>query len=195
MYGQPSPELAAEIERLKKMLRQTEYNGETYITVSNDFKDFILNQNIEGHKDINGNDFGYDAMYDDDPQFRCNAGCTITACAMAVAMITGKYISPWEWANNYPTQFYCTWKDFNNNGDSIAAAIASLGEGKPCVFYGKRKGGGSHAVVIVGIKDGVDPNNVTANDLLIADPWDGKIKTLAEIYGNPCHGEYYTYCG
>lgn len=59
----------------------------------------------------------------------------------------------------------------------------TVNSGKPTMLWLKGSPN-DHAVVAIGVKDGATKGNITNNDILIIDPADAKVKTVAEAIGN-----------
>lgn len=65
----------------------------------------------------------------------------------------------------------------------LSETYKQLQKGNPVMLRVETSTGASgHSVVAVGIRNGANPNKLTDKDILIVDPADGKIKTLADRY-------------
>lgn len=111
-----------------------------------------------------------------------NVGCTATAWAIGKSINEGngtKYNPESFWVNEE-----CNWsgKSAFVTGDKniLNKAYEELQQGKASVYYGTYKWG-PHAVTIVGVREGADKNNLTENDFLVVDPYDGKTKNLGSM--------------
>lgn len=167
-----------------------DYNGEIFHTVN--YENYVLCQNDEA---INhGNYMDVDGV---------NMGCTITCMAMIWWMMNGEnaFRDPSDFClyyNGNNSDISAVWGKGNismsgamSQNDALASAYAQLSEGKPCMMYANHSYG-PHAVVIVGMRDGVDPSKLSSNDFLVVDPWDGQTKALSEVgyYSNYKIGTY-----
>lgn len=116
-----------------------------------------------------------------------SVACTATSDAIVGSIMKGEKLTPGDsyWNVYSDGGLSCTWpntKKLNNTGNlSVTGQCQVIYEyvqqGKPVVL---RVPG--HSVVAVGVKNGVDVNNITPDDILIIDPGDGKVKTANEIY-------------
>lgn len=165
--------------------KSVERNGSEYMCI--EYTASVLSQN-----DYDGPEFGYG---------RGNGGCTATAWCMGLKMLYGGDYDPRStqyWTNGSGA----TWKDpYGSVSENVSdpngmwgeingrliTAYQELQDGRPAVFYGYHNWSDSpnseksyHAVTIVGLKEGTDPNNLTMNDFLVVDPWGGEVKSLAE---------------
>lgn len=157
----------------------TEFNGENYHVLN--YEPFVLSQNDENINHGNYMDVG-----------GVSQGCTITCMAIIWWMMHGKdaFRDPSEFCVRYDgtnSDVSAVWAKGNismsgamSQSNALATAYAQISEGKPCMMYANRSYG-PHAVVIVGIKEGVDAGNLSPKDFLVIDPWDGKTKSLSDI--------------
>ena len=167
-----------------------EYNGETYHVIN--YEPFVLSQNDGNINHDNYMDVG-----------GVNQGCTITCMAIIWWMMHGQeeFRDPSEFCVKYDganSDIRAVWAKGNismsgamSQSGALTTAYAQLSEGKPCMMYADHSYG-PHAVVIVGVKEGADTNNLSPNDFLVIDPWDGQTKSLSEIgyYSNYKIGTY-----
>ncbi|MGN0202929.1 MAG: hypothetical protein ACI4BB_00200 [Coprococcus sp.] len=180
-YGHPSEEIAEEIVRLKKLVALKLTDVET---IRNAFYEKLgtacgdwLNQH---------NSKIYGANY-----------CQAVSYAIGLYMVTGQVYDPRELANS---KAYCYWnkghvtdkKDikgaWDNNGktdsyqnnlsDGLKDIYNNLLNGYPSAitYYATNgtTGSGTHTVVVTGIRQGADVNNLKPTDLIIINPADGK---------------------
>ena len=146
-------------------------NYEPYVLSQNDD-----NINRDHYMDVNG----------------VSMGCTITCMAIIWWMMHGQdaFRDPSEFCVRYDganSDVNAEWAKGNismsgamSQSDALATAYSQLSEGKPCMMYANHSNG-SHAVVIVGAKEGVDASSLSPNDFLVIDPWDGQTKSLSDI--------------
>lgn len=115
-------------------------------------------------------------------------GCLACADACAASIMGKGVLNPekeWTGAGKYTTRIGLNTKDdsYNWTPERIREmAYQELTQGKPVVI-GVQSGtsdAGGHSVVVVGLRNGADPNHLTDADFLIMDPGDGKIKALSE---------------
>lgn len=134
----------------------------------------------------------------DGPQFGYgynNVGCTATAWCSGLSILTGKEYDPtsntfWKQYALYDGDWAgCRWtgssgKVEGNLATALSAAYNELMQGKPSVYYGKIASGKppEHAVLVVGVRAGADPNNLQPSDFLVGD---------SGRYSNP-YGDYST---
>ena len=170
-YGHESPEIAAEIERLKKLCGY-ERNGIFFVTLTPDFDQKAMYQ---------GAGTGY---------------CTSAALCMALAIYSNEpkdnydFTSQPYWIDGVGVNWGVAYDPNNSNPWSyqdsqtiFARAYEQLKKGKPSIFYGPNGNliSGEHAVTIVGLAEGADPNNLKPSDFLVIDPGDGQVKLLSEV--------------
>lgn len=112
-----------------------------------------------------------------------NGGCTSTSDAMVGSFKHGEYYNPeddWpgpgkggaRWTHTQSIEGSGTWSteqryteiynQINNNGNAVVIRVTG------------------HSMAAVGVRNGCDPANMTANDVLVANPGNGKICTLQE---------------
>ena len=167
LYGVESQAIKDEIARLKKLY------GTEHIS---------LQPNFEGHS-MKQTDYKL-------PQKGSNWGCCCTAYSIGLSIIEGKYYNPEKHSNNGS----CTWVENGKygyrigaykNGANYSSIYNSLQKGMPTLlhyYYTSSNGRQSqHWVVINGIREGADPDNLTYKDFICIDPWDGKEKSLADL--------------
>ena len=167
-----------------------EFNGDTYHVLN--YEPFVLSQNDDN--------INHDNYMDVDG---VNQGCTITCMAIIWWMMHGQdaFRDPSEFClyyNGINSNINAVWAKGNismsgamSQSDALSIAYGQLSEGKPCMMYANHSYG-PHAVVIVGVKEGADAGNLSPNDFLIIDPWDGQTKSLSDIgyYSNFMIGSY-----
>jgi hypothetical protein len=150
----------------------THNNGITYNVVPNLNPDYYYNQNnysiINDHSAVSGG---------------TNIACPATAEAIAYSIYHNERVTPndydsWNsngatWANSNPVGF--------DGMNQLRIAYDNITQGRPVLLRVEtEKGKDGHSVVAVGIIPGADPNNLTASDILIIDPWGGKLICLAD---------------
>ena len=126
-----------------------------------------------------------------------NRGCTATAWCSGLSILTGKEYDPtsntfWKRYPNYDGDWSgCKWTGSSElvKGDqatAMSAAYNELMQGKPAVYFGEmvdsRGYRDSHAVLVIGVRAGADPNNLQPSDFLVGDPGE---------HSNP-YGDYST---
>ena len=155
------------------------------------------NGNIKGYtgssKDLTAGAYGdynviqgFDEKYvycqknSDNSDFRAN-GCVSTSDAMVGAMTKGHDVNPEITFVNGQT----TWG--NAQTDAIPGSKTWSAERRYTEIYNQINSGNAvvirvtgHSMVAVGVKNGCDPNNMSAADVLIANPGTGKISNLQE---------------
>ena len=125
----------------------------------------------------------------DGPQFGYgynNVGCTATAWSSGMSILTGKEYNPTSYTFWKPG-VGATWagtsgKVEGDQATALSTAYNELMQGKPSVYYGSMHNGTSHAVLVVGVRAGADPNNLQPSDFLVGD---------SGRYSNP-YGDYST---
>lgn len=125
----------------------------------------------------------------DGPQFGYgynNVGCTATAWSSGMSILTGKEYNPTSYTFWEPG-VGATWagtsgKVEGDQSTALSTAYNELMQGKPSVYYGSMHNGTSHAVLVVGVRAGADPNNLQPSDFLVGD---------SGRYSNP-YGDYST---
>lgn len=159
------------------------------------------NGNIKGYtgssKDLTAGAYGdynviqgFDEKYvycqknSDNSDFRAN-GCVSTSDAMVGAMTKGHDVNPEITFVNGQT----TWG--NAQTDAIPGSKTWSAERKYTEMYNQINSGNAvvirvpgHSMVAIGVKNGCDPNNMSAADVLVADPATGKISSLQECWGH-----------
>ena len=128
----------------------------------------------------------YDYSYFTQPH-GYNAGCCATAYAIGLSIVTGQPVNPTQfWRNGltyYDQGHVGPYKGFDAN-----TVYEALKNGKPTMlhYHYKRNNGtqGQHWVLIKGIREGADVNNLSYRDFVVIDPASGTEKTLADIANN-----------
>ena len=127
-----------------------------------------------------------------------NKGCTATAWCSGLSILTGKEYDPtsntfWKQYALYDGDWAgCRWTGTSGQvyseqvSTALSAAYNELMQGKPAVYFGEmvdsRGYHDSHAVLVVGVRAGADPNNLQPSDFLVGDPGE---------HSNP-YGDYST---
>lgn len=115
--------------------------------------------------------------------------CAATAYAIGLSIVTKE-------AHDSSKYFYNGYAHYDDGGIVIqpdgnsettyvysSVIYEHLKEGKPtAIHYGHDAPGGEHYVLVVGIRAGADPNNLTLSDFIIVDPADGRTKPWDEAY-------------
>lgn len=115
-----------------------------------------------------------------------NVNCTSTADAMAGSFVKGKYIDPNKgWIPGTGTTWPQTKEIPGSKSYTCAQQYAEIynqvSNGNPVIIRVRRSSvDEGHSMVAIGLKNGADPNNLTPADILVADPQNGKVRTLAE---------------
>ena len=179
VYGLSYGDATSDAVVLSAAVTGDSVNGENYYVT--DYKGFIFCQN-----DPNINRDGY--MNVDG----ISQGCTITCMAMLLSIMTGQYHDPTEFASAYNesnpscSDVNAVWdravdmSGFQDPGDVYATAYDQIINGKPSIIYANRSYG-PHAVLVVGVREGADPCNLSSSDFLVVDPWDGATKSLSDV--------------
>ena len=124
------------------------------------------------------NQYDYDLRQSDGS----NGGCTSTSDAMVGAFKNNQYYNPeddWpgpghggaRWTHTKSIEGSSSWSD----GRRYTEIYNQVNSGNAVVI---RVTG--HSMVAIGVKNGCDPNNMSAADVLIANPGTGKISNLQE---------------
>lgn len=116
-------------------------------------------------------------------------GCYSTADAIMQSIADQKKYDPtktWDekqqLSSGLVTQKISGSKNYTE-AQMLAETYKQLQKGNPVMLRVETSSGASgHSVVAVGLRNGANPNKLTDADILIVDPADGKIKTLAERY-------------
>ncbi len=141
------------------------YNGNNY----DDFwvlpgfnKDACMNQNELDHPDR-------------------SIMCTSTAQSIAYLIKNGVYTDPRSTWNGQTKWTYSdsltetkTWTE----AQKLEKTYELITNGSPVIL--SMESPSWHTVTVVGIQKGADINNLSYDDFLIVDPWDGKVKKLSE---------------
>lgn len=121
-----------------------------------------------------------------------NVQCTATADVMAGSIAKGEkqtVVDSRDWCSQGAKWTFT--KSIGGGKDTVEEQCRTIYnqilEGTPVVV---RVNG--HSVLAVGLKQGVDSNNVQPSDILIVDPGDGKVKTAAQIYYGHTSGKNLT---
>jgi len=120
-----------------------------------------------------------------------NAGCCAMSYAIAVSIVTQKDVDPTKYWRNGPWGYQTYYDD--NAADWVGFDVnkihSALQEGKPTMVHykyadsnGDGKSDGEHWVVVVGIREGANVNNLSMSDLLVIDPAYGDERPLTETY-------------
>ena len=134
-----------------------------------------------------------------------NKNCTKFAADIAISIATNQIYKNTGWTNGG-----CTWVDKDGKTKYLwwgydktnaqvkmnKAAEIMRKTGLPTIL---RMGGDyGHSVTVVGVRKGANESRITNADLLIADPADGKVKTLEQMKQSGCswyHGGVVSYDG
>lgn len=170
-----------EQEMLPKTLKQYSDNGSAYRGY--DYSAYGVVKGFDSQFCYNQNNYSRFV------QNGKNVGCTATAEAIAVSAFTGQAFTPDQagWGKSGATWSHCTKtpllaKNTYSAEQGYAAIYNKVKEGSPVIIRMKDSGGGGHSVTAVGIRPNCASGNPAASDILVVDPGDGKVKTLAQIY-------------
>ncbi len=145
------------------------YNNENFLSVKNLETEYFYNQN-DYEKFLNSNGE--------------NVGCTSTSEAIAYSIYHNEKVEPSEmkWATQAAWGHSKVIEDTRNIKASEAYSIISdyVKQGIPVMFRVRTETKDGHHLTAVGIRYGADENNLGPSDVLVIDPWDGDMKTLAE---------------
>jgi len=116
-----------------------------------------------------------------------NVGCTATAEAIVVSMAKGTKVSPNDvgWATGGATWQHSHVIPGSNNMSSaqkLNLLASQLAGGNPVVV----RANANHTVAAVGLKNGANMSNISASDILIVDPYTGKLTTLDKAASGGC---------
>jgi len=165
LYGEECPEIAEEIARLKKLY------GTEAINLSPNMGNYSMKQGDYGAFTI---PYGY------------NAGCCATAYAIGLSITRGTPYNPTSfWNQSQGLTYYSAGGIGAYQGFNASSVYEALKNGKPTMFHyyytNKRGYSSQHWVVITGIREGADPNNLSYRDFMAIDPGSGTLKSLADI--------------
>ena len=114
-----------------------------------------------------------------------NVGCTATALATAYSIYNNTLLSPGsskiEWVEEGVVWGPFTQK-INYYSTDLLKVYDLLAQNIPVII--RLKGGMGHSVTVVGIKEGVNRESVSTQNLLVIDPNGGKVHTLAQALTN-----------
>jgi formylglycine-generating enzyme required for sulfatase activity len=123
------------------------------------------------------NQHDYSAFYNG----RSNVGCCAVSYAMGVSIVTGIPRDPtkyWRGNQTYYTDSPVGWVSYD-----AAEIYAALKNGEPTMLnYTYANSSGQHWVLIVGVRDGADENNLQMEDFEAIDPNTGDKRKLTETY-------------
>lgn len=119
--------------------------------------------------------------------------CPSFSCAYADAVLDGTIHD-----HDYYTCSCCTWTDWGG-GDSFDRCVGSDEEllreaydqitaGRPTVIHVAWEGG-EHWIALIGYENATDPNNLTLDNFIALDPWDGaqlNAGSKYSLYGDGC---------
>ena len=116
-----------------------------------------------------------------------NVGCLPTAIATCIAFVKQSTFLPTDVSfepyvvgvTKYPAA--CNDNKGLSKMQCYSLISQSLTSNKPCVMKVYCKSGYSHYVSVIGYVANADPNNLSYNDLIILDPYDGKVKYLKDV--------------
>lgn len=127
---------------------------------------------------------GYSLCQGDYPEFEkpydYNAGCCALAYAVGLSIVNGEPVDPTKYWYNGTTNYEkdtVTWASYD-----ASEIISELRNGKPTMLhylYGER---GEHWVLIIGVRNGANPNNLNMSDFEVLDPAYGDIRLLTDSY-------------
>lgn len=163
----------------------------------------IVNTGNGNIKPYQGNYSNYNVVNCFDPKYLLNQGsyniynskgknCGCMACGVAMMqyMKTGRYLNPEDpkvWDDKTKnTQWNYIEKVPNSSkrsvDDQLKILYNNLNEGTPVMIALSKSNNlnSNHNVVVVGIRQGADINNLQKSDFLVADPNGGVVRTLAE---------------
>ena len=167
LYGVESQAIAAEIARLKKLY------GTDYISLKPNMGSYSMKQGDYSAFTI---PYGY------------NAGCCATAYAIGLSITRGQPYNPTSfWWQSDGLTHYTEGGVGNYQGFNASKVYESLKSGKPTMFhytYTTKTRSSQHWVVITGIREGADPDNLTYRDFMAIDPGTGTERSLADIADN-----------
>ena len=120
--------------------------------------------------------------------------CPSFSCAYGDAVIDGTIHD-----HSYYTCSCCTWNDWGA-GSSVGRSVGSseellreaydqISDGKPTVIHVAGYGSGEHWICLIGYKNAKNPDNLSLDNFVALDPWDGAEITASErysLYGDGC---------
>lgn len=146
-------------------------------------KEFTVVKGLNQKYCYNQND--YDKFWSS--KYNDNVGCTATSEAIAYSIYHDEAVSPNDmgWTSGGATWNHSKIIEGTKNNsasETYQTIYEYVNEGIPVMFRVRnpQKRNYGHHLTAVGIRDGADPNNLGPQDLLIVDPYKGKIETLAD---------------
>lgn len=119
--------------------------------------------------------------------------CPSFSCAYADAVMDGTVND-----HSYYTCSCCTWTDWGGGNSSfrcvgtdqelLREAYDQIAQGRPTVIH-VAGGSGEHWIALIGYQNVEDPDNLTLDNFIALDPWDGAQIVASEkytLYGDGC---------
>lgn len=159
----------------------------TYTSVSyngNDYSDYYVLKNFSEKACYNMNN--YSALK--------TSGCTAVADAAAYTAQTGIVVNP---LNDWKSGVGCKWiwcsvsQPTWTVSQQLSQIYTNIINGKATIVRFDNDVSIGHSVAVVGIRKGVDKNNLTESDLLLIDPSRGKVMNGSEVTANNVAAKMY----
>lgn len=162
-------------------------------TANENLKPYQGNDKYSGYNMVNSFDAKYllaQRSYDIYNSKGKNVGCMACGVAMMQYMKTGKYLDPknpkvWDDKNKQTLHNYI--QSVPNSSkrtvdDQLKILYSKVNEGNPVMICLSKSNNlkSTHNVVVVGIRQGADINNLKKSDFLVADPNGGVVRTIEE---------------
>lgn len=125
----------------------------------------------------------YQAFYE---PYRYNAGCCAMSYAMGLTIVDGVERDPtkyWRYGSTYYDE-----GGGREIGYDANVVYEQLEKGLPTMYHFNYANGGSHYVLIIGVKDGANKLNLKNEDFIVIDPGIGQKCSLQDVlnsYNNP----------
>ena len=144
----------------------------------NDYSDFLIINGFKEEYSYSQRDPSWDEGFTNEEGK--NRGCTATSNAIVVSIANNEKFTPnqvkWSWPDGYTATGIRKLEDSIglDKDEKLRMLGDELLKGNPVYLWAND----NHAVAAVGIRNGADMSKLEPSDILIVDPYDGKIRTL-----------------
>ncbi len=105
-----------------------------------------------------------------------NQGCTAVSACIAISIKRGSLCNPksYPWSSQGCSWNYCKGISSESSSKKLQQIAKLIQQGKAVALWANE----NHMVCVVGVRKGANLNSLKSSDLLIVDPYGGKITTL-----------------
>lgn len=143
-----------------KGYHDSSFDGGTYYVLNNTEQFLYCQHNYSCYTDANGG----------------NSGCGMTSMAVCRSIVSGNVVEP----TSLSTNSYCNWHEYGfinnrNISNRLTAAYDELKQGYPSIMNVQASSGGNHYVVVAGVREGANRDNLSWSDFNVVEVGTGQL--------------------